>query len=567
MSSFSERVAVIRLRHRIIDKGPHGPWARLRNTFMVRRWRERGVWIIAAATFLYLMLEFSFNSWLLDKMSESTIYGLDAIEVQGRLLSGFAVALLFWPFLLSRENNRTRAFLTTLGTTALVMTLVYQGERYLIDRLVEQSSAERRAAAVTSSLLRQGLASGSVDSELFEGMWDEATASSITGKVFIGVVAYLAAGSTTALQQTTASAEPLMRNVIEKQTGGVDLEYERFIESQRMVRVNYDMDYLGGLKQYRAELQKVPAKADQLWEQYLDRLQAQNSAWGRARIGGPYRGELVPGFVAPRVRSEVRKMGLEVKDSWRTGDKGTFIRLAENKFRKEMQDRLQQKLDGLPTGLSLSEFVAQPVVQRRWREKLGYADNVTGLSLAEVSRDAFERRYYQPALAGRASEGVKKYAYAIDEYRDGGPRAKEGKKAYEAMIASVFALTLSLLGALVHGVKSALLCVQLRNGWRFRSPLIKAGFLMGAVILILLMARALVTTNLTSHTTYRTWLQADAEQVIEKVVLDAVIKTQTFAHPVFSVPYSIQNAISSLVNSRERAKRLERQAANSVGSQ
>ena len=221
-----------RFRHLFSDKKPQGPSGRLRERLMVRRWRERGVWILSAFTFMYLIVEFSFSAWLLEKMAQDRITGLGWLETQGRALSGFAVALLFWPLVFARTRTWVSTFLWLSVGSVLIMILVSLGERMLIDRLVEQSSAQDRAAAVTGSLLRKGLASGAINGDMLDGLWAEPTANSVAGKAFVGVVAYMAAGSAPALRQTQALAQDVVRGVVEQEMGGLDGEYQRFLDSQ-----------------------------------------------------------------------------------------------------------------------------------------------------------------------------------------------------------------------------------------------------------------------------------------------------------------------------------------------
>lgn len=531
------RISPIALRHNLLDKGPHGSLGRLRKRLMIRRWGERGLWVMAVVTVLYLFIEFAFSAALIDVMAANDTREIDGAERVGRLLSGFAMALLFWPMVFARTRNWWTSIMWLFAGSGLVILLVYQGERALIKSLVEQSSAESRAAAVTGSLLRKGLASGTIDASMFDGLWAETTVGSVAGKAFVGVVAYMAAGSASALQQTHALAPEVVRRVIEQDIGGLDGEYKRYVESQSMIQERYRNHYLFDLKQFEEEVKKVPMRANQLWEHYLDRLDAQNRDWGRGRIGRSRSGELVPGFAAPKVRAEVRNMGLDVKDSWSTGDKAAFIRLADTKYRAEMRAALVKALDGLPTNLTLEAFSKHPTVQKMWRESLQYPDSVTGLSLTPITRAKFEENYYMPALSGRTYNGLKSYSYQIADYGDEGQRAGEGKKAYEAMIAPVFALTLSLLGALLHSFKALLIIIQLHSGWRFKNSFLKAGCLIIATLLMLLLGQATISTRLTSHSTYQSWISADRDYSV--LMLDTMIKVQTFAYPIFNGPRSV----------------------------
>lgn len=513
---------------------PPTRWQRLRQRFLTRDPKARGLRVLTVVTLLYLYIEFSFSAWLLDVMSENASNRVDTAEAWGRLISGFAVALLVWPVIFAR-TRRWRVTVPLLIVVSLaIITAVYQGERKLIDALVDSSTAESRAAAVTGALLRQGLATGTVSASMLDGLWADENAQSVAGKAFVGVVSYMAAQSDAARRQTMAIAPEVVRAVIEQNVGGRDAEYQRFVDSQEDIRSRHKYFYERGIQNHQKELARIPARAERDWEHYLDRLDAKNRKWGRARLRDRS-GELVPGFVAPRVRDEVRKMGLDVPDSWRTGDKAYFVRLAQQKYRKQMNEALQRELEGMPPNLGLEAFAAHPVVQKKWRAGLGYPDKVARLTLAVISADEFNKRYYQPVLAGRTMDRLQDYRSQARDYGADGKREAEGRKAYEAMIAPVFALTLSLLGALVHIGKTGLLLAQLASGWRFRSPLLKAGALLAAVLLVCLLARAAISTPLTSHPTYQAWTQAGGGQPVLTAVLDTMIKMQSLAYPVFDV--------------------------------
>ncbi|MFJ3107606.1 MULTISPECIES: hypothetical protein [Pseudomonas] len=187
-----------------------------------------------------------------------------------------------------------------------------------------------------------------------------------------------------------------------------------------------------------------------------------------------------------------------------------------------------------------------------WREGLEYPDNIGNLPMAEITREQFEQRFYHRALAGRTHDGLRNYTHQLDGYRDGGSQADDGKEAYEAMIAPVFALTLSLLGALVHIAKSALLGVQLKSGWRFRSPLFKACATVAVVLLVLALGRTFISTSLTSHPTYQAWTGTAGEQGSGTLMLDTMIRMQTLAYPVFKVPLSMMGYVAAAAKDWKR---------------
>lgn len=513
-----------------------------RDRLFVRNRGARGVLLLTLVTLVYLLLEFAFSAWLLDVMAaDSSPRDIEMAERRGRVISGFAVALLFWPVIFARTQKWWVTAFTLVGVSIVVMVGVYHGERKLVDSLVERSSEQSRAAAVTGSLLRQGLATGSVGDKMLDGLWADDKSQSTAGKAFVGVVAYMASQSSSAQRQTMAIAPEVIKGVIEQKSGGLEAEYGRFVESQDTIRRRYKYRYLADLEAYAQRLEGTRKSADRAWEHYLDKLEVKNPKWGRARIGKARGGELVPGFVAPSVRRAVREEGIPVTDSWSTGDKATFVRLHEEQQRSRLKAGLEKALDGLPTNASLETFAAHRSVQSLWRDSLKYPQGNTPLTLAPISQDEFSKRYYQPLLVTRTRDQLKNYENQAGSYGDGRKQEEKGKLAYEAMIAPVFALTLSLIGALVHLGKTGLLMTQVVSGWRFRSGLVKGLSVFAGVLLITVVASFTLSTPITSHPTYQAWTQSEKSSQVsigDRVVifgLDAMIKMQSVAYPVFDL--------------------------------
>src|SRR5690606_21602317 len=175
-------------------------------------------------------------------------------------ISGFAVALLCWPWILKRKSWFGRAALLVAGTY-IVMGLVYNLERRLIDHMAASSSAEARAAVVAGTLMRSALVADQVGSHMLDGLWNTPTAQSAPGKAFAGVSAFLVAGSDLARAQTLAIAPEVIRGVIAAQAGGIEAEYDRFQQSQAGIRTQFSQYQEIG-KRYQAALAQAGPYAD-----------------------------------------------------------------------------------------------------------------------------------------------------------------------------------------------------------------------------------------------------------------------------------------------------------------
>lgn len=513
----------------------------LRSSFLVKG-KQRGLLFLAIITVLYLMSEFAFSAWLIDVLAaDSTPEEIQRVEHYGRLISGFAVALLLWPWVLRATKVSIASIVGLILVTAPIMFVVYHAERVLIDRLVQYSSDEGRAAAVSGSFLREAIMKGAINGEMLNGLWQPELANTTSGRAFIGVVAFMTASSNDAIKQTKALAPGLAREIIGKNLGGVTGEFERFSESQHAISEKFDA-YQAAHERYNAEISKVDARSAQAWEQYLDGLEQRHKYWGRYLIKNPRKdGHIVPAKYAQSVRDQLGFQGIQVPKTWATGDKKGFLRYAKQSITSTLQKEI---LGGLPPNLSLSEFADQKIVQDNWRISLQYPQAVGKLPHEKMTESEFGSRIYEKVLTHRVEQQLRVLNREAEDYGRGGWEEEKGLAAYEAMIAPVFALTLSLIGALVHILKSAFLIFQVKTGWHFKSGEAKTVCILLCVIGTFFVASAIIKTEITSHPTYKQWnsIRSDIDWMDKKSVaahtaagaLDAMIKLQTVAYPVFN---------------------------------
>ncbi len=512
--------------------------------------RARGLLLLAVVTIAYLSVEFAFGAWLLDIMAtNSTAEEISKTEHTGRLLSGFAVALMIWPIFLKKDESWALTTLKIAAITGLVMTVVYHSEKKYINDLVRDSSSESRAQAATGMLLRQGLLTGSVSDSMFNGLLDKETSSTIAGKAFVGVISYMSAQSESARAQTLSAAPQIVSDTISSRLGGVGGEYDRFLQSQAEVTKEFG-HYQEGVLRYKAEIAKSGDRAEEGWIDYLNQLEKKNKKWGRNYKGTA--GELAPAYARYEIRNRLRARDMNVPKDWRTGDKATFIRLHKEQQVKVIRQRV---LQGIPDNLTIATFAAQPTVQSKWKDALRYPNSALVLSLAPISKAEFDSKIFQPMLKTRTSSQLSMYQSTSKSFGKGGIHEEKGKRAFEAMIAPVFALTLSLTGALAHIVKVALLLIQIITGVRFRSSIVKGAFIAGCITYAFMFASSSIATKLTQHETYRQWTAVieDSSSTDRAIMfsLDAMIKIQTISYPIFSVFLSTLEAASSLFDGKD----------------
>lgn len=112
-------------------------------------------------SFCYLLFELAFNSRIVDGASGSfDALMLEALEYQGRVLSGIGITLLL---LRSITPGKTKKFIQkTLLLSFFGFALMFFGQKFLIDTLVDNSSESDRVDAMHIALLKKGITTNTI---------------------------------------------------------------------------------------------------------------------------------------------------------------------------------------------------------------------------------------------------------------------------------------------------------------------------------------------------------------------------------------------------------------------
>src|SRR5690554_1087452 len=91
--------------------------------------KTRGLTFLLVATLVYLVVEFAFSAWLIDVLGgPATKDNIKEVEHWGRIISGFAVALMFWPRCFAKTRTYFGAiFRISIISCAIIFT-VYHAE-------------------------------------------------------------------------------------------------------------------------------------------------------------------------------------------------------------------------------------------------------------------------------------------------------------------------------------------------------------------------------------------------------------------------------------------------------
>ncbi len=403
---------------------------------------------ILVATGCYLTVEFSFNARLLDLVAHQFQPSAVApIQHWGRLLSGFAAALLLWgwiPHLLRPGRHPVIVLVLMLGVSAAVVFGVYHGEKRLVDGKADSSGGEARRLAVWATFLRGEL----LDSNIYLVGIDlnGGNRSRPEDKAFLALMPMLVSSVTDIPQRFKDQARELIKLKIIKKSPDLQSParfYDKTFRVSVKTIVNDYGSYVKGIDKLNKAFQSIPHKQDKAWREYTRLLAVLNLRPGS-----------ISAWYFPMIRSKARAKGMPVPRDWNPNDRNGFYRAIAEQIRNAAIEHYRAAVHktgirNLPWNLSnQQQFMSYPAVQRVWREQLHIKAPV--FLSPNLDEKTFANIAYYPLLEGEANARLSVFDAPPAEFADGGRYAAQGRQAMEAVLVPAYALFFSLLGALVH---------------------------------------------------------------------------------------------------------------------
>lgn len=407
---------------------------------------DRPGWLVTVwiATALYLLVELSFNARLLDVVGgNATPAQIDRIEVWGRLISGFALALFGWPHWIRSACRRHHSILLRIRDVAawslLAMVTMYAAQEAFLRWLVDRSNAAELTQARHLLLLRNGLYEGVLD---LDGLAiSREQLATPEGKAFLAMFPMLGSGLGD-LIETRFGPETRARVTRRLVTHAMG-DPNDHLDGYRALASGVHEGYL----EYGKALADIEREGSRAWSRYVQQLRRRN-----------YTPNSVPRRGHAQVRSRVRRDGVPVPSDWRPGDRSGFIEAATGSSRRsarsEFASRLAEQADafkGIDPPDSYGEFMRDPDIQRRILSALGYTC-IKRFDPDLRTSDAFMSNFYDAEADCQRDTSL----------AAAGPDA--GKDARRALLVPIIALSLSLVGALAHIGKLLFLTTRLAMG-------------------------------------------------------------------------------------------------------
>lgn len=431
--------------------------------------KRMGAVVIFLLTLAYLCLELPFSVDLLNGVGHvSTPTQLQHLEIAGRLISGLALVLLVWQFVVAPlarlwSHRRVWTVVICLAVTPAIVFVVYRTEGALVSSQPSRLGASALQMAYTTVLFAQGVQSGQVE---IKGLpFTSSTRKQPDAMAFMALLPFMSSHIHDIRARLMPAAKRIVIQRLVAQTGGPETFYDQtYLAAIAPVRTMFN-HYRDGLRSYNRQYQQ--------YEHGLDRYRkAMSSASSRAEsVYWSYRKRLArdihsqgpaPSWECPIIRRKVeRAYHIHLPDDWNCWAKEPFVRAIIAHERYSASRHLERARHELVTHrphhvfTTFDAFVRQPAVQQRLRE--GWRRHgipvPEHISLTNQTVSSWSKLVYHPFLESRATAMVRHFNGQAKDFAPGGPYYAWGKASHELLMIPAIALLFSLLGALIHIVK------------------------------------------------------------------------------------------------------------------
>lgn len=411
----------------------------------------RQTWVAVVLTVAYLLVELAFNARLLDLVgAAASADELHRIEVCGRLLSSVAAGLLVWQLMLGRSGARAAAGKARYSTGLIAAGVVcaaagtYVGIQKFVESQIARSSAEERRTYTFLTLVQKAMVDGRVLIDGLDG--GKEVFAKPEGKAFLGVFPLMAASVDNLEAKVSPAVHQLVREQVVSSLGGPKGYYDSYSVGVHKIAARYK-DYSKLPTPGQVE-QLAIQKADEAWDDYVADLAKRG--WTPQQV--PY---VAQGRVAAKVRSQI-----DVPRDWNTWEVDVFKDAVMRKVRATVPTSARFNGQSIPAGLSWPSFFAHHAIQRELREQMRVPD---GIEVRYQYADAgqFQREIFNPVVATVAAQEIARFKAPVKTFEVGGSNYEKGITAAKAVIMPPWALGFSMLGAIGHTAKLAVLLLTL----------------------------------------------------------------------------------------------------------
>ena len=393
------------------------------------------VLFFAILSAIYLIPEIIFNATLVSVVSNTTSENeLESVEIFGRAVSGVGLSLLVAGFFAAKSPlNKISSVLVIMVMSFLVCwPTMYYGQKWLVDKLVDNASPEQRRDSYLSYGIKHALRNGTlkINNIPYSGkkgdFYDDTFLILIGGMIFYNEDVIKFFGS---------KKEEILTAYINSDANQEFIDHYNSYKQNRAVFRSKFKDYQLGSQKYNNELATVPKYQHSYWEKFnnemyqsYDKYMAYRNAFnGRVearatkiapivfnsiktssncwnRYGGTVEGRNCSNRVKAKYRKDVAKYGFShVKRSYWLSSKKTVsnsVQFYSPKIRKLMLPGFKKETGYDYSVNNYAKFKAAPATARKGRASLGKR---YGLKLPKSWKASHKKSFYT-AVRNRAKE-------------------------------------------------------------------------------------------------------------------------------------------------------------------
>ncbi len=484
-------------------------------------------------TGIYLVWELAFNARLLDVVGEvGDFKQVEALEVWGRLISGLALALVYLGYRLNKEAARGLAphqlgwrwiMIIVIGIT--LMAMMFFGQKWLINQLVDSSSAESRRRAAVLVPMTALVKAGRVEFPSLNLSAQDYTTPQ--GKTFLATLPLQTMSHPDLFPRLEEVGVDRLFGAFAQNTRGSSDEFLKvYRQSVEALEKSYHGAYTDATKAYqRAVGPDAKARKEQAWSDYKNRLRNERRGLHPGNVPRMYWG---------RVRNDVIASGVPVPRNWNPSDRATFNATVGKAVRERALSEFRNKssalvapFGSLDPGLSLNEFLLSPGILASWQSQLKLPNSIKPALRMDATR--FETAVYEPAIDADVRQLIRTNYADVRDYEKNGRQFTAGEQAYRSLIVPPVALVFSLLGAVTHIFKIMIFALKVV---RRVGPAAYWGSLTGFFFLIGLIP-LMATNNITEQKLFQDLQGYTKEQLTGGFVVAAGVRWATQFQPYF----------------------------------
>lgn len=431
-------------------------------------------YVMLAITLAYLTVEVPFSVHLIEFMGGNpSIADIDAIEVFGRVLTGFAVAIfILGAFVLPRltfQNKLLRlavivmAAAASVGSTFVVLNSV-------ADYLGTSSSPEQRREAFRTNVVKRQIAQN--------GIGDITATNSNDWLTFVSAIPSLSANTDQLMQIANVEQNGMITQEGYRALGAVEVARDVFFQLRDEIGLTLFKEFQQAFPDRERLEADARTAANRAMSDFNAYAQKTVFAWYWVDKAGK----------AKAAREAYKKHGLVFTDRQDPNNFDVFFPVFRAKYMEKAHGQVNKSIKEkfgvtIDPDISFASFLSLPAVNKEIRSSLSLPVSTIAIN-KDMSAADFSTHVYEPMAQNNKKLFERAFVAPAAKFADGEEFADLGINAVKMTSVPVMAILLSIAGAMLHIYKFSAYLIQVLVG-RLKRPVI-GGFarhVLGAAVM------------------------------------------------------------------------------------